>query len=265
MEKLLKDRHFFYILTLFFIAGFLVLPKTCLADDFGDIEPDELSKYLELSESDSRKLINSLRQVFTNEKINLWGSGYSTDEEIAVNEILLDVIKEEFINYLFRDAPIDISWKIIKGAIDILRIYTDPSFGLDKLEKESVKRTIEYGMNFLLEKEIRISPGAIKFEYTSYEEEKKEIIFQYIIIYKQLDSKSGETEIRFYSPISIEAPKSLAKGALNIQVICLLLLLMFVATCKIINGSGNLQSILTFLRRYQIWVLNLFLCGKNIY
>lgn len=211
------SRKISLIFLLIFLAIFLILPKICLADDFEEINIKEIEKYLELSQKDVQKLIDSLRQVFTTEKIRLWGSGYSTDEEIAVTEILLETIKGEFINYLLIDAPIEVTWKIIKGAIDIVRIYVDPSVGLEKLEKESVQRAIEYGMKFLLGNEIRISPGAIKFKYSSYKGSEKEVIFQYIMIYKQLDAKSGKAEIRFYSPISIEAPKLLAKGALNFQ------------------------------------------------
>lgn len=209
MEKFLKNRRFFNILLLIFLVGFLVLPKTCLADEFENIDLEKMGKYLELPRGDAQKLIDTLRQVLTTEGIFLWSSGYVTDEKTAAGVILLNVVRVEILNHLLVDVPIEITWGIVKGAVEMSRIFLDSqgvSIVLNKFEKETVKRATEYGMNFLLENEIRVTPGAIKFKYSSNYGGEKEVIFQYVMIYKPIDAKSGLAEIRFYSPNPIEPP-----------------------------------------------------------
>lgn len=210
MKNCFINRRFLNIFLLISLVGFLVLPNTALANDFGEIAPEEMGKYLELSAKDAQKLLDTLIQVLTKEGINLWGSGYSTDEEIAVVEILRKVARIDVLNHLLIDAPIEITGKIIKSAIEIARllIAQDVSVVLEKFEKETVKKAVEYGTNFLLQNEIKVTPGAIEFEYISYKGNKQEVVFQYLIIYKPLDAKSGKVEIRFYSLTSIEPTKS---------------------------------------------------------
>ena len=71
------DKRFLNIFLLISLAGFLVLPKICLADDFENITLEELSKYLELPEKDANKLMDTLRQVFTTEVVLLYPLTYS--------------------------------------------------------------------------------------------------------------------------------------------------------------------------------------------
>lgn len=209
MENCLANRRFLYIFLLITLVGFLVLPKICLADDFEDIDLEKMGKYLELSSGDAQKLINTLRQVLTTEGIFLWSSGDVTDEKTAAGVILLNVVKIEILNHLLVSAPIEVTWRIIKGAVEMSRIFLDPSgvsVVLNKLEKETVKRAVAYGMDFLIGNEIRVTPGAINFKYPSKYSGPKEVIFQYVIIYKPIDIKKGRVEIRFYLPDSIEPP-----------------------------------------------------------
>lgn len=159
------DKRFLNIFLLISLAGFLVLPKICLADDFENITLEELSKYLELPEKDANKLMDTLRQVFTTEVVLLWSSGDAPEEKIAVAVTLLKVVKMQALSHLLVDAPIEITWKIIKGAVEMSRIFLDPygvSVVLDKFERETVKRAIEYGMDFLVGNELRVTPGGNK-------------------------------------------------------------------------------------------------------
>ena len=224
MGEIVKNKRFFYIFTLIFIAGFLVFPIISLADEFNDINLYETGKYLELSQGDAQKLIDTLKQVLTREGIFLWGSGGASEEKTAAGVILLNIVRVEILNHLLVDVPIEITWKIIKGAVEISRVFLDPqgvSIVLDKFEKETVKIAVAYGMDFLVGNEIRVTPGASKFKYYSYRGEEKEIVLQYVMIYKpDRNNKRAKVEIRFYMPNSIEAPNAekYNKGITSIPV-----------------------------------------------
>ena len=196
------------IISLVALATFLVLPKTCLADNFENITPLEVGEYLELPGEDAEKILDTLHQVFVDEGIDLITST-ATDEQIAVIAILNNISKIHILNHLLVDAPIEITGKIIKTAIDIARLFgaKDISVAMDKFEKETVKMAIDYATKKLFQDEIKVSPGAIQFKYKTYQGEQKEITLQYIIIYQQLDNKKAKTEIRFYSPNSIKVPE----------------------------------------------------------
>ena len=198
---------------IFSLLGFLILPQICSAENFEEITPQEIKKYLEFPGGKAEDLLRSLIDKLTKEKINLESSGYSTEEERAVPPILRTAIRVQAFNYLLIDAPIEVVGKIVKYAIDIAQIILAKNISLEfweKFEKETVGKAVEYGMKALMESEIRISPGAIKFKYPSYKGNNQEVIFQYLLVYKPTDSKSGTIEIRFYSPTSIEPPKSTA-------------------------------------------------------
>ena len=120
MRNCLKIERFLYILLLISLVGFLVLPKICLADELENITSEELSKYLELPEKDANRLMDTLRQVFTTEGIFSWSSAYTTEEEISVAVTLLKVVTMQALSHLLIDAPLEITQKIIKAAIDIV-------------------------------------------------------------------------------------------------------------------------------------------------
>jgi len=210
MAKYFLKRRFLPIFCLFFLLVFLFLPKIGLANDFEEISVEEIENYIQLPEKDIQNLLHTLIEKFTTKWIYLESSGYSTAEERAVPLILREAGRAKVLNYLLVDAPIDVAGKVIKNAVEIARILLaeDISVALDKFEKETVKKATEYGMKVLLQNEIRVAAEAIKFKYISQKGETKEVVFQYIIIYKPLDIKNGKVEIRFYSPNSIEPPKS---------------------------------------------------------
>jgi len=73
-----------FILLLICLAGFWVLPKICLAEDFDNIDLKEIGKYLALPEDKVENLLHSLINIFYSEWTDLMASGYSTAEERAV-------------------------------------------------------------------------------------------------------------------------------------------------------------------------------------
>ncbi|OGZ18007.1 MAG: hypothetical protein A2Z78_01100 [Candidatus Nealsonbacteria bacterium RBG_13_36_15] len=210
MEKILKNSFFFYILTLICLAGFLVLPSTCLGYDLENITAEEIGKYLELPEKNVQNLLFTLNQIFTTDWIYRESSTSATNQEALVPLILRKIVRIQLLNHLLLDAPIQVSWVIIKNATKITKLFLtqDPSVILNELEKESVEKAVAYGLNFLLGNEIRMTPGAIEYEYISQGGNEQKIIIQYILIYQPLDNKQGNLVIRFYSPQPIDPPKS---------------------------------------------------------
>lgn len=208
---------FFLLISL---AAFLILPKISLADNFENITPEEAGKYLELPGKDAEKILSTLIQILTTKGINLLTSGQSTNEEIAVVGILRGVVRIDVLNHLLIDAPIEVTGKIIKSATEMARLFgaQDISVVMDKFEKETVKMAVDYGMKVLFQNEIRVTPGAIEFGYNSHQGEKKEVVFQYLIIYQPLNAENaerGKAEIRFYSPTPIEPPE--CKGSVGVM------------------------------------------------
>jgi len=219
MKHFLINKKLF-VLLLICLAGFWVLPKICLAEDFDNIDLKEIGKYLALPEDKVENLLHSLINIFYSEWTDLMASGYSTAEERAVPSIIKKVVQAQVLNHLLIDAPIEVTWKIINNAIKIARLVgiQDVSGILNELEKESVQKAISYGMSVLFENEIRMSPGAMEFKYNSQKGEKKVALFQYIIIYQPSDSKRGEILIRFYSPISLEPPENRGSAGLVVGI-----------------------------------------------
>lgn len=209
MEKFLKNSCFFYILTLICLTGFLVLPNICFGYDLENITLEETKGYMGLPEDKVEKLINSLVHLFNSEWLDLEASGYTIDEERAVPIIMREATRIQALNHLLMDAPIEVSWAIIKNATKIAKFFVlqDLSVILDEIEKESVEKAIAYGINFLLGNEIRMTPGATEFKYESKNGEEKIALLQYIVIYQPFSQNKGEILIRFYSPNPIEPPK----------------------------------------------------------
>jgi uncharacterized membrane protein YgcG len=204
-------KKIFLIFILTSIISFSIWPAIIFAQNFDEISPEEIKEYLELPEKDAQNLMESLPQILTSEGINLLSSGYSTDEEIAAILTLRKGARVQMLNHLLIDAPIEITGKIIEYTIEMARIFLAEdivSTIWDRLEKESVKRAVEYGMKALLQNEIRVTPGTLSFSYPSYKGNQQNVVFQYLMIYRPIDEKHGNVVIRIYSSTSIEPPKS---------------------------------------------------------
>ncbi|MDD3548826.1 MAG: hypothetical protein PHY96_02660 [Candidatus Pacebacteria bacterium] len=210
MRKLLKRRRFFNVATLFFLTVLLVFPNISLAEDFDDITLRETAKYLELPGDRVHELINSFISVFHSEWTKLMIDPASSAEKTAVPIIMKRVVQIQVLNHLLVDAPIKTTFMIIQGATKAARVLLlqDYSHILNELEKESVNKAVDYGMSVLLENEMRMSPGAIEFEYEPRQGGKEKALIQYVIVYRLSDTKNGEIIVRFYSPDSLKPPKN---------------------------------------------------------
>ena len=181
-----------------------------MAEDFENITREEIGKYLELPADKVESLIRSLINLFYSKWMDLVSSGYSTAEQMAVPSIMKKAVQVQALDYLLIDAPVNITFGIVKNGVKIAKIFLtqNPSALLEELERESVQKAVAYGMSVLLEKEIRISPGAIEFEYKLREGGIRKALIQYIMIYKPFDTKNGEMIVRFYSAQSLNPPKN---------------------------------------------------------
>lgn len=212
------DKRNFFILGLFLSLSLLILPNIGFSADFEEINLQEMEKYLTLPERDAKELLSTLNQAFTTER--LYGEGsYLSDEEVLALISLQKVVDIDVLNYLLVDTPLDAVWEIVKNAVKVARpiIGEDVSGIIDVVEKETSQKATEYGINFLLQKEIRISLGTISYNYISQAKEEEEITIQYIIDYQPLDLKKARVAINFYSPSPIAPPASQqpAKGIIG--------------------------------------------------
>lgn len=204
-----------FILVLILLVVFLIFPENSLALEYDEIKLKELGKRLTLSRNSVQELVHSLISVFHKEFVDMMSIRqlsfpYPTKEEMAVPSVMKKAVQIQALNYLLTDAPFQVTWGIVNNSVKIVRLLLaeDISTILGELEKESAKKATEYGINFLLEKEIRIAPGVISFEYKTTKENKRLAILQYIMIYKPVGGNRGEILIRFYSPSPLEPPKN---------------------------------------------------------
>ncbi len=206
----LNYKQFFIVLPLVLIAVFGVGLESCFSQSFYDIKPEEIDNYLFLQTKEAENLIGSLITKLTNEWVNLETSSSATPQERAVPLILRKAVRKQVVNYLLSDLPIDISSKAIKKAIEIAQIFLAEDFSesFDRLEKESVKLAVEKGKEWLFQNQIKVSSGAMIFEYKTQKGEKKEAILQYVLIYQQTVENKGKFLIRFYSTSPIEPPEN---------------------------------------------------------
>ena len=211
MKNLLKRKRFFNVIALMFLASFLVFPNISLGSvEVDDFDLKELEKHLSFPEREAETLMHSLINVFHSEWLNLMVSPSATAEELAVPMILRQVVRAQVLNHLLVDAPVKTILIIVQGSIKITKYFLTQNFGeiLDKIEKETVDRALSYGIEFLLQNQIRISPGAIEFKYTTNEKKEVSAIIQYIIVYKPANLEKGEVLIRFFSPDYLKIPKN---------------------------------------------------------
>lgn len=186
------------------------MPQFCLAEDIDEINPKDFGKYLELPGGRVENLLHSLINIFTSKWINLEAEGYYSAEERVVPLILRKATRIQALNHLLIDAPVETGWGIIKASLKMVRIFgiQDISGVLNELEKQSVQKAVGYGMNTLLRNDIRVTPGAIEFEYVARGEKIEKVLVQYIATYKPSSDKNGEMTVKFYSPKPLKPPEN---------------------------------------------------------
>ncbi|OQB07499.1 MAG: hypothetical protein BWY21_01628 [Parcubacteria group bacterium ADurb.Bin216] len=170
-----------------------------LAWDLGIIGIGD-KEYLELSRSDTKKILGSLPKVLDKE----WKQSIveSKDEkESTLYSFLKRSTTFDFWNYALADMPMDLAVNALKLCVDY---YQDGGLSkalIGKAEDMSVESVKQYLGEYLSTGKSKVSFGAFKGGVSG---DNKEVIFQYIILY----SSEGEVVIRIYSPQEIVPPDS---------------------------------------------------------
>jgi hypothetical protein len=113
-------------------------------------------------------------------------------------------------NYIFQDLPIEVSIKVAKAVAEIARIVISDDVMttvIEKLEKETVQRSVEYAMEQLFKSDVRVAFGATRVKYDTGKV-KVDSNLQYIMVYTPIDKEKGNIVVRIYSPYEIEPPVS---------------------------------------------------------
>ncbi len=186
-----------FLLGLLFLIIFFLLPSKIIAE-------------VELPEKDSHYLLNSAQQGLINEWIKITSSAsFSAPEKQAALYLIRNSIQQEELNYAFKDLPKDFAESTIKLAASF---YFSPDIAsvLGKMEKETTQKAVDIAMDWLLEKEIKVSSGKLSYSFTSYKGNKQKPVFYYNLAYRSLNEKEGEVVIEFYSPERIVPQKPTA-------------------------------------------------------
>lgn len=186
------------ILVLIFVIGFFILPNIA----FAEFNPEEIIKNqdnIELKKSDTKLIFKTLIQELTNEWMEL-----PTAKEQAVLTIFAKEIKIDALQYLLIESSKDLIEVTLKLAG--LLLIQDPSIIIGEIEKITVNEAKEHAMDWLLQKEIKVGKGNLKFSYPTYTSSWEQGAFPYIIVYRPLDLKNGEVVIEIYSSRTIKTP-----------------------------------------------------------
>jgi len=188
---------------LIFIIGLLVLPNI----SFAQLNLEELIENqdnIELKKEDTEKILNTLINKLTREFIEITTSSNFKIEEQGVLVILLQELKIHALEYLL----LDLGGGAIKTTLELayLLVAQDPLLVIEELEDFTVDRAKEYAMDWLLQKEIKVGKGNLKFSYPAYAGSWEQGVLPYIVAYKPLDSESGEVAIGIYSSEIVKTP-----------------------------------------------------------
>ncbi|MGB2762226.1 MAG: PQQ-binding-like beta-propeller repeat protein [Minisyncoccales bacterium] len=195
------DKKFFNIFLLIFLAGILILPQNCFGQEY------------QLSEIQANNILNSAQQKLIDEWINITSSSdFSEPEKQAALFLIRSGIQKKELCYWLEQVPKEYLKTLIKTGAFLL-FSPDISGILNKIEKETVKQAVKVAKDWLLQNEIKIANGPLKYAYISYKGNIQEPNFHYIISYHYLNSDKSEIIIEFYSPEAIEPPES--KGSIG--------------------------------------------------
>jgi len=192
------NRRFFYIFLLICLAGVLILPQNCHSSEY------------ELSEFQAHNILNSCQQKLIDEWINITSSAdFSEPEKQAALFLIRNGIQKKELSYWLEEVPKEYLKTLVKISAFLL-VHPDISAVLDKIEKETVKQAVKIAKEWLLQNEIKIANGPLKYAYVSYKGNNQEPNFHYIISYHYLNNNKSKVIIEFYSPERVEPQKATA-------------------------------------------------------
>jgi len=207
-------QKFTFIYLTILLGIILFFPNPGLAAETESWTKEEIENHLVFPEKDAHQLLHGLIGIMGEKWEDLLVSARASEEEMLVPLIVRRHLQIETLKYLMFDAPVDMTAKIVKQGIKIAYLTSGFASGIDastilgEFEKITVKMAIDKGMEFLLQNEIRVTPGALGIKYESKKGNIQEAILQYVLVYKPISQKQGEINIEIYSPQSLEPPQS---------------------------------------------------------
>ena len=203
------------------LVGFLVIPSVVFAEFnlFGFSKEENPQTFSEL---ETKNILKKLSDGLFEKWMWLKTDIYSTPKETTIFSFLKQAINYDVWNYLFQDLPIDVSIRVGKALAEVVQIITSDNamkLAIEKLERDSVKMSVDYLKQELFKYEAKTAFGATKVKYDTGKT-KIETSFQYIMVYVPIDDKKGNIIVRMYSPYEIEPPATsasygLATGFIN--------------------------------------------------
>lgn len=218
----MKLKNFLFGATLMMgLIGFLVIPSVVLAEFnlFGFSKEENPQTF---SEFETKNILTRFsKKIFNQWAIIKANGGYSDPRETTILSLMKQAINYDVWNYLFQDLPIDVSIKIGKTLAEVVQIITSDNamkLAIEKLERDSVKISIDYLKGELFKHDVKIAFGAIKVKYDTGKE-KIDTSFQYVMVYVPIDDKKGNIVTRIYSPYEIDPPATSASYGLMTGVV----------------------------------------------
>lgn len=218
----MKLKNFLFGATL--VVGlicFLVTPSVVLAEFnlFGFSKEENPQTF---SEFQAKNILTQFSKKIFNHWNNLKSNGYSDPRETTAFSFLKQAINYDVWNYLFQDLPIETSIKVGKALAEIIQVVTSDNsikLAMEKLERESVRMSVDYIKKELFKYDIKTAFGATKVRY-NVDGKKIDTSFQYIMAYTPIDDKKGTIVARIYSPYELDPPETsasygLATGTVN--------------------------------------------------
>jgi len=193
------------IFVLVFIIGFLFL----IYFVFAQLNPAEIIENQDLIEFKSRDAYNilyTLKQEFTEDFIDLTSSsGYFDLKEQAILTLFRRTFEINSMQYILTSIGKDGLEFTLKIAN--LIISKDPSLIIGEIEKMSVDQAKNYAMDWLLQKEMKVSKGNLDISYPALTGGWEKVIFPYIIVYQPINLEQGKVAIGIYSSEIIKTPE----------------------------------------------------------
>ncbi len=173
------------------------------------------------SEFQAKNILKKFSNVLLDKWMWMKSDNYSDPKERTVFLFLKQAINYDVWNYIFQDLPIETSIKVGKAIGEIVQLMTSDNsikLAMEKIEKGSVKMSVDYLKKELFKMEVKAAFGATKVKYDTGEE-KIDTNFQYVMVYIPIDDTKGNLITRIYSPYELTPPQTSASYGLAMGII----------------------------------------------
>ncbi len=148
---------------------FLTIPSKVSAIEFNLFGFSEKTPQT-FSEFEAKNILKKFNDKLFDNWGGLEADAYSDPRARTTLPFLKQSLGYDVWNYIFQDLPIEVSIKVAKTVAEIARIITSDDVMvpvIEKLEKETVQRSVEYTMEQLFKSDIKIAFGATRVSYNT--------------------------------------------------------------------------------------------------